>query len=529
MFCDNLFKPLFLIIATLSCGITLTIAAATAAVMPLIQPANILAVFPMPVYSHHSVYRVYVEALAARCHNITVIKPTVPFLVYNDTDKCGRIVQINADMSERQYNKLTLQSAKFRQRGVISDQTTVTASNYVGLIEMIADQFNNTEVRQFLKEPNKFDAVVVEAFAEYALVFGHLYAPAPVIQIAPGYGLAENLETAGAVSRHPIHHPNIWRSDYFRDVCYDDVLLEEIRLRREFTTLTETTDAMLKKQFGPNTPSVQTLRDKVELLLLNLHPIFDNNRAVPPSVQYLGGKIHLINSTLVKLDDTLEMLMNKKRRRVIYVSFGSSINTDMFADELKQMLINTFIELSEYTILWKINDGTINTTLLPPNVHTRKWFNQRAVLNHPNTVAFVTQGGVQSCDEALTAIVPMVCMPMMGDQFYHARRLHQLGVAHTLNTLTVTSEQLAYSIRAISTIHQLRYKNNINFLNKILQQDENFSSAHKYTERVIECHRERNNNKINKMCSLKSPAANMPYSEYFMYDTVLSIIMNHVL
>ncbi|AKN81078.1 edysteroyd udp transferase [Lonomia obliqua multiple nucleopolyhedrovirus] len=509
-------------LTVLCIGFVSTICAANA--------ANILAVFPTPAYSHHVVYKVYVQALLSRCHNVTIIKPTLQ-LDYNNNNNnrhavatndtlCGKITEINADMSTKQFEKLISKSAIFRKRGVVSDVDTVIATNYKGLIEMFKDQFDNSHVKDLVRNKQTFDLIIVEAFAEYALVFGHIFSPAPVIQIAPGYGLAENFETAGAVSRHPIYYPNIWRSNF--EKSHKNVLTE-IKLYKEFQVLTGMSNTMLKQQFGPTTPTIQELRNNVELLLLNVHPIFDNNRPVPPSVQYLGGGLHLINASVIGLDEKLQNVMDAAIKGVIYVSFGSNIDTKTFANEFTNMLIDTFSNLHDYTILWKIDQSILQNFTLPPNVYIQNWFNQRAVLHHKNIVAFVTQGGLQSSDEAIESRVPMICLPMMGDQFYHARKLQQLGVARAMDTALVTTADLTEAVRSV--INNDSYSMNIKTLKKFIEHDKVLYSpldkAITYTERVMKYNK-------NKLYSLKTTAANVPYSKYYMYETIFSIVMNHI-
>lgn len=41
---------------------------------------------------------------------------------------------------------------------------------------------------------------------------------------------------------------------------------------------------------------------------------------------------------------------------------------------------------------------------------------------------FITQGGVQSMEEAIHCHVPMIILPVFGDQFVNAKRLHEKGV-----------------------------------------------------------------------------------------------------
>ena len=51
---------------------------------------------------------------------------------------------------------------------------------------------------------------------------------------------------------------------------------------------------------------------------------------------------------------------------------------------------------------------------------------------------FITQCGLQSTDEAITAGVPLIGVPMLGDQWYNAEKYvhHKIGAKLDLPTLT---------------------------------------------------------------------------------------------
>lgn len=487
------------------------------------QAVNILAVFPTPAYSHHIVYKTYIEGLTNQCYNVTVIKPKL-IKYWTNSSNCGSLIEINADLSTQEYKELISKSANFKIRGVVADENSVTASNYIGLIEMFKNQFNHANIREFIAKQPKFDLLITEAFADYALIFSHLFNSIPVIQIAPGYGLPENFETVGALARHPIFYPNIWRSNFKRDNS-EAGIKTETRLFKEFQTLTHVADKMLKTQFGPDTPTIEELRNRVQLLLLNLHPIFDNNRPVPPSVHYLGGGLHLLNKTIPRLEQSIENFLNTSKNGSVYVSFGSSVDTNALTRNFLNTLLKTFVNLPNFKFLWKVDTAVVKNITLPSNVMTQSWFNQRAVLNHPNTIAFVTQGGVQSSDESLQAQVPMVCLPMMGDQFYHCAKLQDLGTAQVLNTSFATSQELITALLKVTS--NKSYKNNCKQLSKLINTDNadfpSLDTALKLTKKVLRY----NKNDDNNVYSMKPTAANKRYFDYCFYRTTLSILKNY--
>lgn len=64
---------------------------------------------------------------------------------------------------------------------------------------------------------------------------------------------------------------------------------------------------------------------------------------------------------------------------------------------------------------------------------------------------FVTQGGVQSIEEAVTKEVPMVAIPFLGDQPKNVRKIVDWGVALKIDPNDLTVENLRDSILTVAT------------------------------------------------------------------------------
>lgn len=497
-------------------------------------PARILAVFPTPSYSHHSVFKVYIRALVERGHEVVVIKSTNRIsytddysINENDNDDDDyelrrNITEIDASLSEEYFKQLMKQAGVFRKRGLVADSSTVTALNYIGMVRMISDQFNLPAVKRFIRQKEKFDVLITEAFMDYALVFSHLFHNVPVIQISSGYAVAENFETMGAVSRHPVYYPNLWR-DKFSGLNVWELVNEiyiELRLHNEFSKLADEQNRLLKHQFGADTPTVQELRSRVQLLFVNTHAVFDNNRPVPPSVQYLGA-LHLVDKKPKPLFGMVRDLLDNATAGAVYVSFGSGISTAEMEPEFIEMLLRTFESLP-YTVLWK-HDGFLART--PANVFVQTWFDQYDLLHHRNVRAFVTQGGVQSTDEAIDALVPLVGMPMMGDQAFNTNKYVELGIGRVVDTVHVDAQQLSDAITDVAG--NPAYRKRLNELRHFIRHQA-VSPLHKaiwYTEHVI-------NSSSSGGTMLKTKAANVNYSDYIMSYIFVPLItftvMNHL-
>ncbi|QBQ01683.1 egt [Hyphantria cunea granulovirus] len=438
--------------------------------------ANILCVFPTPAISPHTVFNVYVNKLVQANHNVTVLTPYT--------------------MNNTRITEIILVSNQFRSLmggvgGVVVDEHMVIGFNYMRLVQALVTQFDELEVQRFLhNRGNKFDLVVVEAYLSYLLIFGHLY-NAPVVQFSSGYAIPENFETMGAVARHPFKHPNIWRNFFNKE--YHDQINSEIMLKAEWQRFDFEQEKILKRKF--HITNIDTLKRRIKLLFVNVPTIYDNYRAVPESVQYLG-KLHLSQSEEPLRDYELQKFLDGGP--TVYVSFGSLIRFDYmpFVEKLRTQLcslpyrvllkIDPFILNGTTTKLctlpyWMI-DSFISTTT-SRKILVRNWFPQRALLKHPNIVAFVTQAGVLSTDEAIDAEVPLVGVPMIGDQFFTANRYVKLGIGISVDIST--EKYLASKIRAV--VESPHYKRNIKKIKTIIN-DVPMKSAHKavwYTNYVI--------------------------------------------
>jgi UDP:flavonoid glycosyltransferase YjiC (YdhE family) len=83
----------------------------------------------------------------------------------------------------------------------------------------------------------------------------------------------------------------------------------------------------------------------------------------------------------------------------------------------------------------------------PPNVRIERYVPQTRLL--PRCDLFVTHGGFNSVKEALSLGIPMVVMPIAGDQPYSAERCAALGVARVIPPDSRTPDRVREAARAV--------------------------------------------------------------------------------
>ena len=144
--------------------------------------------------------------------------------------------------------------------------------------------------------------------------------------------------------------------------------------------------------------------------------------------------------------------------------------------EMRTVFVNVFSRLKQ-RILWKWPEEIPG---LPSNVMLSAWIPQQDVLGellvfyfritvvthanytligikitllqipaHPNTRLFITHAGLLSTQEAIYHGVPMVDIPIFGDQDFNAHRATELGIAVTLEILNINEEALENAIYTV--------------------------------------------------------------------------------
>nr|XP_032525875.1 UDP-glucuronosyltransferase 2A1-like [Danaus plexippus plexippus] len=161
----------------------------------------------------------------------------------------------------------------------------------------------------------------------------------------------------------------------------------------------------------------------VSVLLVNSHPSFAPARSLPPNVVDIAG--YHMDENLAPLPKDLQDLLDSSTKGVVYFSMGSVLKSANLPEKTKEGLIKVFSELP-YTVLWKFEEKIEG---LPKNVHVRPWMPQSSILSHPNVLVFITHGGLLSTLESLYHGIPIIAIPVFGDQPGNAKRCVQEGRA----------------------------------------------------------------------------------------------------
>lgn len=98
-------------------------------------------------------------------------------------------------------------------------------------------------------------------------------------------------------------------------------------------------------------------------------------------------------------------------------------------------------------VLWKCDLTDLKNQ--PPNVLMRSWMPQTDILAHKNVRLFITHGGLFGTTEGTSRGVPMLFMPVFGDQFRNAAKTVQRGYGLILHRQDVTKARLTEKIETL--------------------------------------------------------------------------------
>ncbi|XP_072946258.1 UDP-glucosyltransferase 2-like [Epargyreus clarus] len=475
-----------------------------------IDSARILAVFPTPSISHQVVYRQLTQELVKHGHEVVVIT-TDP--AYPSGEAPVNLTEI--DVGTVSYHSLqkTYSDADIGKRNDIHIQVK-SLSKLLGII--VDNQLQTKPVLDIVKNKNNitFDLLLLEMCVRTALAFSHVY-KAPVILIS-SYGSFFGINAKVGIPSNSLLYPVVPRQRLYNLTIWEKIkeMLSFTYTMHIYNSFEHEDNEILKKYFGTSIPPLSELYNNVHMFFQNIHPIFADNTPVPPNVIYMSG---LHQKPKKELPQDLSFYLNNSKNDVIYVSFGTNVKTSLLPPERVQMMVKVFSNLP-YDVLWKMD--TEELAGISENIKISEWLPQADLLKHPKIKAFIMQGGQQSTDEAITAGVPLIGIPMFGDQSFNVEKYVRNKIGIKLDWDSLTEEE--FRIGILSVIEDTSYRKNVRKLRKIIndQQQSSLERAILWTEYVL---------RHGGAKHLRAPAANMSWTEYYELEFVIILIFGLII
>ncbi|XP_045454956.1 UDP-glucosyltransferase 2-like [Melitaea cinxia] len=475
------------------------------------EPAKILGVFPMPSLSHQVVFSRITQELAKRGHEVTVITTDPAFPKGNGPTNLKEI-----DIHDVSYELFKKNFQTKYKAGAQKHQTFTEMKDGLRIFSSLFHiQVQTPLVQELLTNKNNtFDLILIESVTRPALILSHIL-KAPAILISSFGAIYKYHDLMGSLT-HPILYPSTFQMKIYNLTLWEKFDALWYHYTNKYVTYLNEfyVHEMLKQDFGSDIPTLKELYNNVHMLFLNIHPIWADNQPVPSGVIFMGG-IHQLSEK--ELPKDLKTYLDSSKRGVIYVSFGTNILARMFELETVKIIVNVLSKLP-YDVLWKWDQDELPGN--PDNIKISKWLPQSDLLRHPKIKLFVTQAGLQSTDEAITAGVPLVAIPMLADQWYNSEKYLKHGIGMKLDIDFLTEDKLKHAIETV--ISDESYRRNIIKLRDLMhdQPETPLERAIWWLEYAI---------RHGGAKELRAPTANISVAEYFELELVLIVLSTAVI
>ncbi|CAD6195441.1 unnamed protein product [Caenorhabditis auriculariae] len=205
---------------------------------------------------------------------------------------------------------------------------------------------------------------------------------------------------------------------------------------------------IFREEIDPNFPSLLDVAATCPLVIVNTNEIYDIPRPTLDKVVNIGG-LGVGFGDAKPLTGEFKEIAEKAEGMVVF-SFGSVAAAHKMPEEWKEAFLEAFKEFPKYHFLLRYVEDDLKDRL-PPNVHTFKWLPQKDLLLHKKTKALITHGGYNSLQEAISAGVPLITIPLFGDQPKNAMLAKKHGFAVEIKKGTLNKENIVKEIRAVLT------------------------------------------------------------------------------
>ncbi|XP_063383506.1 UDP-glycosyltransferase UGT5-like [Cydia fagiglandana] len=414
----------------------------------VVDSSRVLVVSPSPIHSHQVPFQALTKELLRRGHHVTILT-TDP--IYPPGQASQNITEI--DLNDVSYKFWTDGFRKVHLKpGNPNDFKNQIKTAYDVMYDLFPKQMKTEAVRDLLADKTqKFDLVIIEAWVYQASALAHIY-NAPAILMST-MGIEDELYEDAGVPIHPIIYPDVCYTRRYNLLLWEYVknLYNRVKMHYMQKSLIEKQDMRIKEMFGADMPSVREMRGEAVAHLVSLDPMWEGYRPLSLKIVHIGG-LHVPPPK--ELPKDIKSLMDSSKHGVIYMSFGSQMRPAVLPAERLEIFVRVFSTLPYDVILKSKGDGPA----FPSNVHIFSWLPQPDLLRHEKLLLFITQGGLQSTEEALRAGIPLLGIPLMLDQWLNVENYERLGVGLGLDLHTLSETQLRETIDKL--INDKRYRDN---------------------------------------------------------------------
>ncbi|XP_026210541.1 UDP-glucuronosyltransferase 2A1-like isoform X2 [Anabas testudineus] len=417
----------------------------------LVDGGHVL-VFPGE-YSHWLNMRTIMEELVRRKHSVTILVPDAsPSINYNSSVDAAKFnfLVFKVPFSRAEFHGVTQEFIHFSMYELHLLSPLHKFWRIRGWMQQLFDlgmqqcdsMLKNKQLMATLREA-AFDAVLLDPM----VMCGDLVADVLGLPLI----LSLRFSFGSVMERHCGHAPAQPSYVPAAPLPYGDLMSFRERLINTVmyvgtSVVSEvvwklTLDQYYSKVKGSPSSICESL-GKADIWLIRTFWDLETPRPTPPNFQYVGG-LHCKPAN--QLPDDLEAFVQSSGDAgVVVVTFGSMVTN--LTTERADVIAAAFGRIPQ-KVIWRYSGETPRT--LAANTKLCDWIPQNDLLGHPKTRAFVTHGGTNGLYEAVYHGVPLVGVPLFGDQSDNLARLSRRGGAIVLNFNQLTVDELTETLNTV--------------------------------------------------------------------------------
>ncbi|KAI4462086.1 UDP-glucosyltransferase [Holotrichia oblita] len=385
--------------------------------------------------SHYTIGHSLAKGLAARGHQVTFAAP------FEKKESIKNLKSVYLEDVKKQAEERFSKSSIF-------DIANVSAIVIIPFMSKMGLWFSeityaDKAIQTILNSNETYDAVITEAFATDALqgIAYHFNAPS-ILVTTIGPSTWTNYLTASPSVYSYISNPFL---SFTQKMTFYQRIINILAafLQTSFNSIYSFPQhEKILHKYVPDAPNLYDLIKNTSLHLFNSDPVLHVPLPLAPNIVEIGG-IHI--EPPKKLPDDLQNFLDDSKEGVIYFSMGGNVKSKEFPQATRDAILRVFSKLKE-KVLWKFEDDLPGK---PKNVEIRKWLPQQDILAHPNVKLFITHGGLLGGIESLLHGVPVVGIPIFGDQALNMKNAVNRGYGISIPYKEFTEEKFSSALQGM--------------------------------------------------------------------------------
>jgi hypothetical protein len=270
-------------------------------------------------------------------------------------------------------------------------------------------------------------------------------------------------------------------------------------------------DSSTVSKFAPHKPykTINELAANAEIFIAEIDHILDYPRTSLPNTKLVGGSSA---SPAKPLEGEFKSFVDQSKNGIIVFTFGGSV-VDI-PPHITSKFLSAFKQL-DLGVIWRVNITSPDST----RILTSKWVPQNDLLGHVKTKLFISHCGKNGQYEALYHGVPILCLPIYGDQPYNSERVTVKELGLSADMREASADELADMMKQI--VYESKYSENMKKASRLYR--ELYKNSRKETAYWLDHVLQHGG------AYMRSPGQLMPWYQIYVLDVLAAIIVIAIL